>query len=173
MWSQILSLHTFEQIKSLADPRRLQILRLLMAKPATLSQLAHALHQSPAWVRHHILALEAAGLIELSEIRKTGTVIEKFYRAKAGGFLLQELILPKSKKTAAPVFWQPRPGARSCLRTPSNDTPAFWRCRLARWTGWSTYARDCVNSAAPTCAMKTAITTSPTSAVSSPTATWK
>ena len=98
MWSQILSLHTLEQIKSLADPRRLQILRLLMAKPATLSQLAHALHQSPAWVRHHILALEAADLVELSEIRKTGTVIEKFYRAKAGGFLLQELILPKSEK---------------------------------------------------------------------------
>lgn len=90
--------HAFEQIKQLADPRRLQILRLLMAEPATLSQLAGALRQSPAWVRHHILALQAAGLVELSEIRKTGTVIEKFYRAKAGALLLQELVLPKSKK---------------------------------------------------------------------------
>jgi putative molybdopterin biosynthesis protein len=91
-------LHDFEQIKQLADPRRLQILRLLMAEPATLSQLASALRQSPAWVRHHILALQAADLVELAEIRKTGTVTEKYYRAKAGAFLLQELALPKSKK---------------------------------------------------------------------------
>lgn len=91
-------LHDFEQIKQLADPRRLQILRLLMAEAATLSQLASALRQSPAWVRHHILALQAADLVELAEIRKTGTVTEKYYRAKAGAFLLQELALPKSKK---------------------------------------------------------------------------
>lgn len=91
-------LHDFEQIKQLADPRRLQILRLLMAEPATLSQLASALRQSPAWVRHHILALQAADLVELAEIRKTGTVIEKYYRAKAGAFLLQELVLPRSNK---------------------------------------------------------------------------
>ncbi len=95
---KIQPIHAFEQIKQLADPRRLQILRLLMAEPATLSQLASVLRQSPAWVRHHILALQAAGLVELAEIRKTGTVIEKFYRAKAGALLLQELILPNSKK---------------------------------------------------------------------------
>lgn len=95
---KIQSLHAFDQIKQLSDPRRLHILRLLMAGPATLSHLARALGQSPAWVRHHILALETADLIELSEIRKTGTVIEKFYRAKAGALLLQELVLPKSEK---------------------------------------------------------------------------
>lgn len=95
---KVCPIHTFEQIKLLADSRRLLILRLLMAEPATLSQLASALRQSPAWVRHHILALQAAGLIELAEIRRTGTVIEKFYRAKAGALLLQEVVLPKSKK---------------------------------------------------------------------------
>jgi putative molybdopterin biosynthesis protein len=93
-------LHAFEQIKLLSDARRLQILRLLMASPASLTQLAKILHQSPAWVRHHILALESAGLIELSEVRITGKVMEKFYRAKAGAFLLQELILPEGGKPA-------------------------------------------------------------------------
>ena len=39
-------------------------------------------------------------LIEVSEIRKTGKVTEKFYRAKGGAFLLQEIVLPKSKKPA-------------------------------------------------------------------------
>lgn len=93
-------LHAFEKIKLLADARRLQILRLLMASPASLTQLSRILDQSPAWVRHHILALESANLIELSEVRITGKVTEKFYRAKAGAFLLQELILPEGGKPA-------------------------------------------------------------------------
>lgn len=91
------SLHSFEKIKVLADSHRMEILRLLMESPATLTQLARALKQSPAWVRHHILALESAGLIEISEIRRTGKVKEKYYRAKAGAFILQEIVLPKSK----------------------------------------------------------------------------
>jgi putative molybdopterin biosynthesis protein len=93
-------LHAFEQIKILSDSRRLQILRLLMDSPASLTQLARTLGQSPAWVRHHILALESANLIELGEIRTTGKVVEKFYRARAGAFLLQELILPEGDKPA-------------------------------------------------------------------------
>lgn len=92
------SINSFDKIKLLADSRRMDILRLLMAAPATLTLLARTLKQSPAWVRHHILALESAGLIEVSEIRKTGKVKEKFYRAKADALLLQEIILPKSKK---------------------------------------------------------------------------
>jgi putative molybdopterin biosynthesis protein len=93
-------LHTFEQIKLLADARRMDILRLLMAEPATLTQLASILEKSPAWVRHHILALESADLIELAEVRITGKVTEKFYCAKAGAFLVQELILPEGNKPA-------------------------------------------------------------------------
>lgn len=93
-------IQSFEQIKLLADSRRMEILRLLMNSPATLTHLAQTLKQSPAWIRHHTLALESGGLIEVNEIRKTGKVTEKFYRAKGGAFLLQEIILPKSKKPA-------------------------------------------------------------------------
>ncbi len=92
------SIQSFEKIKLLADSRRMDILRLLMAAPATLTQLARTLKQSPAWVRHHILALESADLIEVSETRRTGKVTEKFYRAKADALLLQEIVLPKSRK---------------------------------------------------------------------------
>ncbi len=93
-------IQSFEKIKLLADSRRMEILRLLMDSPATLTHLARTLKQSPAWIRHHILTLESADLIEVSEVRKTGKVTEKFYRAKGGAFLLQEIILPKSKKPA-------------------------------------------------------------------------
>jgi len=92
--------HTFDQIKLLADSRRMEILRLLMASPATLTQLAQTLKQSAAWVRHHILALESGKLIEVSEVRRTGKVTEKFYRARGGAFLLQEIVLPKGEKPA-------------------------------------------------------------------------
>lgn len=78
----------------------MDILRLLMASPATLTHLARTLKQSPAWIRHHILTLESAGLVEVSEIRRTGKVMEKFYRANADALILQEVILPKTKKPA-------------------------------------------------------------------------
>jgi putative molybdopterin biosynthesis protein len=92
------TIRSFERIKLLADSRRMDILRFLMVSPATLTSLARTMKQSPAWIRHHILVLESANLVEISEIRKTGKVTEKFYRAKAGALLLQEIILPKAKK---------------------------------------------------------------------------
>jgi putative molybdopterin biosynthesis protein len=94
------AVQSFDKIKLLADSRRMEILRLLMASPATLTNLARTLKQSPAWIRHHILTLESAGLIEAGETRRTGKVTEKFYRAKADALLLQEIILPKTKKPA-------------------------------------------------------------------------
>lgn len=91
-------LRAFEQIKILADANRMAILRLLMAGPATLTQLGISMGEHPAWVRHHVKILEAARLIEISEVRITAGVTEKFYRAKASALLLQELILPQSLK---------------------------------------------------------------------------
>jgi putative molybdopterin biosynthesis protein len=90
-------IQTFDQIKLLADSRRMAILQLLMAAPATLTHLARSMAHSPAWIRHHIRLLELADLIEIAEVRRTGTVTEKYYRAKAGAFILQEMILPKGK----------------------------------------------------------------------------
>jgi len=94
------TLYAFSQIKLLADARRMKILCLLMDSPSTLTHLARTLQQSPAWIRHHILALQAAGLVEIVEIRKTGKVTEKYYQARAGAFLIQQLIVPKTKKPA-------------------------------------------------------------------------
>ena len=97
---KVVPIKSFEKIKLLADPRRMAILRLIMASPATLTHLARLMKQSPAWIRHHILALESANLVEVGEIRRTGKVMEKFYRARADALLLQEVILPKTKRHA-------------------------------------------------------------------------
>jgi putative molybdopterin biosynthesis protein len=89
-------LQSFEQLKLLADPRRLAILRQLMFRPASLTMLGKTLGEHPAWVRHHLKQLEAAGLVGLVETRVQSGVVEKFYRARSSGFLVQELILPEN-----------------------------------------------------------------------------
>jgi putative molybdopterin biosynthesis protein len=95
-------LRSFEQLKLLADTRRLAILKQLMSAPASLTMLGKALGEHPAWVRHHLKQLEAAGLVELVETRIQSGVVEKFYRARASGYLVQELIL--SENPARPVI---------------------------------------------------------------------
>ncbi len=100
----IQSLQSFEQLKLLSDPRRRAILRRLMTGPASLTMLGQALGEHPAWIRHHLKQLEAAGLVELVETRIQSGVVEKFYRARASGFLIQELILPDTPGRPTIVF---------------------------------------------------------------------
>ncbi len=88
----------FDQIKTLSDPRRLTILRRLMASPATLTQLGQLMGEHPAWVRHHLKKLEQAGLIELVSVQASGGVIQKWYQATARLFILQQTILPDPEK---------------------------------------------------------------------------
>lgn len=92
----IQSLRSFEALRILADPRRLEILRLLMAAPATLTQLGRRLHRSPAWISHHVQALEGAGLVQLDEVRVVRRTTQKFYRAVAGALLIEKVVLPKT-----------------------------------------------------------------------------
>jgi len=89
------TIHSPEQFKTLSDPRRLAVLRLLMAKPATLTQLGGILGEHPAWVRHHLKQLEQAGLVRLDEVQVTGGYVEKYYRANSQAFVLQQVIYPE------------------------------------------------------------------------------
>jgi molybdate-binding protein/DNA-binding HxlR family transcriptional regulator len=100
----IQAVSSFEQLKLISDPRRLAILRQLMAGPASLTMLGRSLHEHPAWVRHHLAQLESAGLVELVETRSHAGAVEKFYRARASGFLVQELILPQNPARPLIVF---------------------------------------------------------------------
>lgn len=100
----LIPLRSYEHLKLVADPRRLAILQHLMAAPATLTQLGQALGEHPAWIRHHLRRLEDAGLVELVERRRVRGAEERYYRASAGGYLLQELILPQVSGRPVIVF---------------------------------------------------------------------
>jgi len=97
-------LDQYEQIKALSDPRRLEILRMLMAEPASLTQLGIRLGQHPARVRHHIKKLENAGLIEVSGSTTTRGATEIFYRAKAGAYLVQQMVRPLDDRRRTIIF---------------------------------------------------------------------
>lgn len=84
----------YDHLKILADARRLHILQRLMTGSATLSMLGKELGEHPARVRHHVKKLEEIGLVEMVETHVVRGFVEKFYRAKARAFLLNDLILP-------------------------------------------------------------------------------
>ncbi len=84
----------FERIKILSDPHRMAILQMLMAGPETLTSIGKTLGEHPAKVRHHLKQLEAAGVVELVEIRSQRGFIEKYYQAKSRAFTFNEIILP-------------------------------------------------------------------------------
>ncbi len=90
----MITLRDLKQLKALSDPQRMAILRRLMASSATLSQLGDALGESAAHIRHHVLALEEAGLIELESTRPVRGFLEKYYRASAKAYLVSIAIYP-------------------------------------------------------------------------------
>ena len=93
-----------ETIRVLADSRRLAILKLLMSGQATLTQLGQVIGEHPAQIRHHLKLLEKAGLVEMTDQRVVRGFVEKYYRAKANAFLLQEIILPKPSEPGSFIF---------------------------------------------------------------------
>ncbi len=93
--SPLKNLSRYDQIKIVADARRLALLRRLMAGPASLTDLGRHFDETPAHVRHHLKALEEAGLVELDSTRPVRGFTEKRYRATAEAYLIRLAILPE------------------------------------------------------------------------------
>ncbi|MBS1249304.1 MAG: hypothetical protein MAG431_00880 [Chloroflexi bacterium] len=89
---------SFGPIKTVADPLRLKILRLLMAESATLSQLGRTLNLHPAKVRYHLKQLEEIDLVELVSKREVGGFVEKYYRATSRALMVNLVITPQTER---------------------------------------------------------------------------
>lgn len=89
------SLSDFNAIKILSDPRRLTILRALMADEATLTHLGQAMDMHPAKARYHLKLLEEVGLVQLVRTQVVENYTEKYYRATSKAFSIQVSVLPK------------------------------------------------------------------------------
>lgn len=86
-----------DELRAVADPNRMRMLRMLMVRKHTISSLGIAFERHPAWVRHHVKQLEAAGLIALVEERTTRNYTEKFYRASAPAYSVSYLLRPEDE----------------------------------------------------------------------------
>lgn len=95
---EVRALDQHEQLAAIADPRRLAILRMLMAEPATLTQIGVRIGKHPAWVRHHVQVLLASGLVTLAEERTVRNYTEKYYASTAGAFETHVLVAPRSSE---------------------------------------------------------------------------
>ena len=113
-----------EQLKALANDDRRAILRVLMARPATLTQLGERFGKHPAWIRHHLLALEHAGLATLVEERQTKGYVEKFYAATARAYAVDLLVLPDEAESDLIVVVGSDDLALDLLADEIRDDPA-------------------------------------------------
>jgi putative molybdopterin biosynthesis protein len=92
--NQLRSLDRLDAIRALTEPHRLAILRLLLARPHTISSLGRQLDKHPAWVRHHVKALEDVGLVNLAATTTTRNYTEKWYKATAAAFSVSMAVRP-------------------------------------------------------------------------------
>jgi len=85
---EILILEDLVKIKSVADPLRVKILKILIVRQATVKQVADFLGQSSAKMHYHVKELEKQNLIKLVETIEKGGILEKYYRANAKSYHL-------------------------------------------------------------------------------------
>jgi DNA-binding transcriptional ArsR family regulator len=78
-------LANLEQMKILADRRRLRILELLCEERTT-KQVAEILGEPPTRLYHHVAALARVGLIRLARTRQSRGALEKYHVAVARAF---------------------------------------------------------------------------------------
>lgn len=90
-------IETLEQLRAIADVRRLRIVDLLREQPLTVTQLAERIGEPPAKVHYHVRELEKVGLLRLVEAREKGGILEKYYQAIA-----REITVPDGLLLSAP-----------------------------------------------------------------------
>lgn len=81
--AEVFFVENLEQMRALADPRRMRIFERLARQPMTVTQLGEQLGDSAAKVHYHVRELERLGVVKLVETREKGGILEKYYRAVA------------------------------------------------------------------------------------------
>lgn len=90
---EILIINDLESLRVIADPLRTQIIEILIFQPATVKQVADKLGLAPSKLYYHFNTLEQAGFIVMVETRMVANMQEKYYRAIANAFELDQSLL--------------------------------------------------------------------------------
>lgn len=79
---------TLQQLKTLSDPLRVDMLELILNEARTVKQIATQLGLPPTKLYYHMNALETAGFARVVQTRVKSGIIEKYYRRAARTFLV-------------------------------------------------------------------------------------
>jgi aminopeptidase len=79
-----------EKVKAICDPLRIKLLKLLIHQDLTAKQLASHVRQSASKIHYHVKELEKQGLIELVYTAEKGGILEKYYRAVANNYFIDQ-----------------------------------------------------------------------------------
>ena len=112
-----------EILKIIGDTRRLDILRLLMNQPLTLSKLGKRLGLHPAKVRYHLKRLENTGLIRYVSSREVRGFVEKYYQATSKAYFVNQVVLPKVDREPAIIALGSHDPALELLAAYFEDNP--------------------------------------------------
>ncbi len=88
-------LHTIKDLeaaKAIADPLRLQIIEVLLAKPLTVKQIANKLGLASSKLYYHVNTLEKYDIIRVVDTTVHGNVIEKHYWVTAYNYTMDQEI---------------------------------------------------------------------------------
>lgn len=94
MKQNILYLTKLDQLKSLSDPLRVEILHHLIEKPYSGQQLSQLLDVARSKIHYHLKDLEKNHLIYLVSESKRRNMTEKIYQAVAKSFIPSSEIFP-------------------------------------------------------------------------------
>ncbi|WZL71815.1 helix-turn-helix domain-containing protein [Clostridiaceae bacterium 35-E11] len=90
----VLVLRDLEQIKAIAHPYRLEILKCFEEEqPATTKQVADKIGEPHAKVNYHIKTLQKVNILELVDERVKSGIIEKYYLPSARMFIVDKSII--------------------------------------------------------------------------------
>lgn len=108
------------------DPKNVQILSELLQSEYSVTELARRLNMPTVTLWKRMQKLLAAKMVELSEIRKSGNLEKKMYRAAAANYIPANLLVfkPSDKhlSEAYDIYSQIRMEARQLL-TSMNEIP--------------------------------------------------
>jgi DNA-binding transcriptional ArsR family regulator len=81
-----------EIAKSVFNPKRLKILKLVEKEAMTVKEISEGLNEHPSRLYYHIHKLVDQGLIEVTETRQVGHLTESYYQTKQdlGAFNIDE-----------------------------------------------------------------------------------
>ncbi|MFD2923349.1 winged helix-turn-helix domain-containing protein [Halobacillus naozhouensis] len=96
-------LTTHEQLKTLSDPFRSQLLLRLMEKPMTGQQLSEVFELSRARIHYHLKELEKHELVHIAKKEEKNGIVQKFYQSVSRGFVADRSLLPHPEEMSESV----------------------------------------------------------------------